>query len=364
MKAVAAFILLLIFAAGAWLGWQALSFLNTPAQKPGAEAYFDVPQGASLAKIADELAAAGPITDARKFTLLARYRGLQNRLQAGRFQLNSGWLPDRVLDTLANGRPVMYKITIPEGLTWWQTAKLLEDAGFVKFADFRDAITDADFLRHYGIPFATAEGFLMPDTYLLRKPDFSQRNEPGPSDEADIWRRQSRAIAGRLIDNFWLKANAVWPGQNSTGQPQRINRPGRRDLQKWVTLASIVEKETGLPAERPRVAGVYENRIRKNMLLQADPTVIYGMGQGFAGELRKSDLANAANPYNTYQNPGLPPGPICSFGIDALNAAISPETHDYLYFVAAGNGPGHVFSRSYGEHEQAVREYRRQKRNK
>lgn len=100
------------------------------------------------------------------------------------------------------------------------------------------------------------------------------------------------------------------------------------------------------------------------MLLQADPTVIYGMGQGFAGELRKSDLANAANPYNTYQNPGLPPGPICSFGIDALNAAISPETHDYLYFVAAGNGPGHVFSRSYGEHEQAVREYRRQKRNK
>ena len=203
------------------------------------------------------------------------------------------------MDALVNGKPVLFRITVPEGLTWWQTGRLLEEAGLVRFADFRDVVTDPDFLRHYGIPFATAEGFLMPDTYLLKKTD-----EP---DDAQF-KAQARAVAGRMVDNFWRKTAAVWPGKA---------RPKPDDLKKWVILASVVEKETAIDAERPRVAGVYRNRLARQMLLQADPTVIYGMGPAFDGNLRRKDLDDPNNPYNTYQRPGLPPGPICSFGTAA-----------------------------------------------
>ena len=144
------------------------------------------------AGLAAALAEKGLVTDARKFSLLARYKQWENRLQAGRFALNSGWTPEQVLDALVNGKPVLFRITVPEGLTWWQTGRLLRvDGGFLFHhggQNFRDVVTDPDFLRHYGIPFATAEGFLMPDTYLLKKTD-----EP---DDAQF-KAQARAVAGR-----------------------------------------------------------------------------------------------------------------------------------------------------------------------
>lgn len=161
----------------------------------------------------------------------------------------------------------------------------------VRFADFRDVVTDPDFLRHYGIPFATAEGFLMPDTYLLKKADT-------PDDAR--FKAQARSVAGRMVDNFWRKAAEVWPDKI---------KPKAEDLKQWVILASVVEKETAVDAERPRVAGVYKNRLARQMLLQADPTVIYGLGPGFDGNLRRKDLDDPANPYNTYQRPGPAAGP-------------------------------------------------------
>ena len=258
--------------------------------------------------------------------------------------LNSGWTPEQVLDALVNGKPVLFRITVPEGLTWWQTGRLLEEVGLVRFADFRDVVTDPDFLRHYGIPFATAEGFLMPDTYLLKKTD-----EP---DDAQF-KAQARAVAGRMVDNFWRKTAAVWPGKA---------RPKPDDLKKWVILASVVEKETAIDAERPRVAGVYRNRLARQMLLQADPTVIYGLGPTFDGNLRRKDLDDPNNPYNTYQRPGLPPGPICSFGTAALASAVNPEAHNFLYFVAKTDGGEHVFSTTLTEHNRAVRQYLQNRR--
>ena len=298
--------------------------------------------GARLDQVAAHLAHQGLVTDARRFGYLARYKHWENRLQAGRFALNTGWTPDKVLDTLVNGQPVLFRVTVPEGLTWWQTGRLLEDAGLARFEDFRQVIMDPDFLRHYGIPFATAEGFLMPDTYLLKK-----------ADVLDL--AQARAVAGRMVDNFWRKAAGLWPDGK---------KPDAATLKTWVILASVVEKETAVEDERPRVSGVYQNRLQKNMLLQADPTVIYGLGPAFDGNLRKSQLDDAANPYNTYQRPGLPPGPICSFGLTALAAAIHPEAHKYLYFVAKTDGGEHVFSTNLNDHNKAVRQYLQNRRKR
>lgn len=378
-------LLVIMSAASLWLWHEAHSFLQTPPQQQGQEIYFDVAPGANFSQIACDLATKGLITDARKFTWLARLKNQDSRLQAGRFSLNSGWTPERTLDALVNGAPVLFRVTIPEGLTWWQTAKLLENAGLVRFSDFQEVIGDPEFLRHYGIPFANAEGFLMPDTYLLRKPDVPMpETKPGetPLTETEsknlaIWQAQARNIAGRLVDNFWRKSAPYWPQKPShevdeewskrrhqrfEEKPDRFSPPASDKLQKWVILASIVEKETGIDQERKRVAGVYANRLRKNMLLQADPTVIYGLGEKFAGHLRRIHLDDATNPYNTYQNAGLPPGPICSFGTAALKAAINPEEHNYLFFVATSDKGGHTFSTNFEDHNRAVQEYRRQKK--
>lgn len=337
---LAAALLLLALALGGWLAWQAREFLTTTPQTPGHEEYFDVAPGARLGQVAEALARRGVVTDARKFGWLARWKRWENRLQAGRFLLHTGWTPDRVLDALVNGRPALYRVTIPEGLTWWQTGRALEQAGLARFEDFRAVIFDPAFLRHYGIPFSSAEGFLMPDTYLLKK-----------ADNLDM--AQARAVAGRMVDNFWRKTDALWPGGR---------RPGAEQIRTWAILASIVEKETAVPAERARVAGVYQNRLAKGMLLQADPTVIYGLGPAFDGNLRRRHLDDAGNPYNTYQRPGLPPGPICSFGMAALKAALAPEAHGYLYFVARADGGDHIFSTNLADHNKAVQRYLRARR--
>lgn len=344
MLRIVGLLFVLALAACGWLWYEAQAFLNSAPETPGREIFFDVTPGARLGQISAALAEKGLVTDARKFSLLARYKQWENRLQAGRFALNSGWTPERVLDALVNGKPVLFRITVPEGLTWWQTGRLLEEVGLVSFADFRDVVTDPDFLRHYGIPFATAEGFLMPDTYLLKKAD-----EP---DDAQF-KAQARAVAGRMVDNFWRKTAAVWPGKV---------RPKPDDLKTWVILASVVEKETAIDAERPRVAGVYRNRLARQMPLQADPTVIYGLGPAFDGNLRRKDLDDPNNLYNTYQRPGLPPGPISSFGTAALAAAVNPEAHDFLYFVARTDGGEHVFSTTLTEHNRAVRQYLQNRR--
>ncbi|MBQ9407198.1 MAG: endolytic transglycosylase MltG [Desulfovibrio sp.] len=333
-------VLLLALAAGAWLAWQAQAFLRTAPETPGREVLFDVLPGASFGQVAASLERKGLITEARKFCWLARWKDWDNRLQAGRFALSTGWTPDKVLNALVNGMPVLFRVTVPEGLTWWQTAKLLEDAGMVRFEDFSHIIRDQEFLRHYGIPFGSAEGFLMPDTYLLKKKDVPDA-------------AQARAVAGRMVDNFWRRAAALWPG----GKP-----PPREELKTCVILASIVEKETAVEAERPRVAGVYRNRLDKGMLLQADPTVIYGLGLNFHGNLLRKHLNDSSNPYNTYQRPGLPPGPICSFGVAALSAALHPEAHNYLYFVAKVDGGNHAFSTNLEEHNKAVRRYLNKRR--
>lgn len=339
LRVLAALVLLALLACG-YAGYDAWRFLHTPPASPGADVYVDVEPGATFDRVTKQLMDKGAVGSDWRFKLLAHYHGWENSLKAGRFLVHSGWTPFRVLDQLVNGQPVLSRITLREGLTWWETARLLEAEGFVTVEDFRAVITDPAFLRHWGIPFDTAEGFLFPDTYLIKKPITPDRES-------------ARAVAGRLVDTFWRRAAQVWPD----------GRPARDELRRLITLASIVEKETGLPAERGRVAGVYANRLRTGMLLQADPTTIYGLGETFDGNLRRPHLQDAANLYNTYRRPGLPPGPICSPGMESLRAATTPEKHGYFYFVSRNDG-SHQFSATLDEHNHAVNRFQRAGRAK
>lgn len=322
---------------------EARAFLrSTPVSAELAEnKIIEIKPGSNLTQVARQLENEGIITDAYAFTWLARYLEVDKNLQAGRFEFNTAWVPQLVVDELVSGKPVHVKLTIREGLPWWEVAELLEQEGFVKYEDFKEIIHDPKFLAHWGIPFENAEGFLYPDTYFLPKPN-------------NLDKAAASAIAGRLVDTFWNKTLAFW----KEIEPNRA-KPSKEILKKYLALASIVEKETGSPSERARVAGVYTNRLRLNMLLQADPTVIYGLGETFELPILRSQLNDKKNPYNTYANTGLPPGPICSPSLASIKAAFAPEKHDFLYFVASKDGGAHNFAKTLQEHNANVQIYRK-----
>ncbi len=317
-------------------------FLSTaPSSEENAQiVVVDIVPGSNLTQVADLLFEKGLITEVLPFKLLARYQEVDTNLQAGRFEFSTHWLPQEVIAHLVSGAPVYYRLTIREGLPWWEVGRLLEEEGYATYDDFKAIIHDPEFLAHYGIPFHNAEGFLYPDTYFLPRPD-------------EMSEASARSVAGRLIDTFWTKTRAFW----QTIEPER-NYPTKDTLERYLTLASIIEKETGISSERARVSGVYTNRIRINMLLQADPTVAYGMGEDFEPPLLRSHLDNANNMYNTYQHGGLPPGPICSPSLASLEAAFNPEEHDYFYFVATGTDGSHYFAKTLSEHNANVQRYR------
>ncbi len=314
----------------AMIGYEAFRFLKVPPAKPGREVLVDIPQGETFTSIAAMLEKKGVIRNEQYFRLLAKYEKKLGKIQAGEFKLSTGWKPQRVLDTLVSGQPILYKLSIPEGLTWWQTAELVEKAGYADVDDFAKAVRDPELLKTYHIPFDTAEGFLFPETYLLKRPD----------------KKDARAIVELLLKSFWERTKGIW----------KQNPPDPKRVRRLVILASLVEKETGVGAERRRVAGVYQQRLDRKMLLQCDPTVIYGLGQAFSGNITRKNLEDKKNSYNTYQHPGLPPGPIASPGLKSLQAAADPEEHDFLYFVSKGDG-SHYFSKNLKEHNRAVYKY-------
>ncbi|MDD3313556.1 endolytic transglycosylase MltG [Pseudodesulfovibrio sp.] len=327
--------LVLLAAAGlggykAHLAWQDRQFLATPPETPGRELVFRVEPGQIFTTIARNLKQAGLITDSRRFLHLARTEGKASSVRAGEFLLNTGWTPGRVLRELTTSAGIMKKVSVREGLTWWQTADKIAESGLGTREGFAAAVADPALLARHGIEAKDAEGYLFPETYLLTPPHGDQ----------------SRYMAEAMIHEFFKNARKVWPG----------GPPPFAEMHRTVILASLVEKETGDPAERGRIAGVFANRLKKGMLIQADPTIIYGLGPDFDGNIRKSDLRDGDNPYNTYMHQGLPPGPICSPGLESLLAAAHPEAHNYLYFVAKGDGTHH-FSATLKEHNDAVVRY-------
>ncbi|GFK94032.1 Endolytic murein transglycosylase [Fundidesulfovibrio magnetotacticus] len=332
-RVLAAFVLLVLAASG-YVAWRAHQFLTVPPETPGRELTVTIEPGSGFEQIAGQLYKQGVVTDPLAFKLLARYTGQDSKLKAGEYLLSTGLTPQKVLDLLASGQAVLYKLSVPEGLTMVQIARLAEQAGLGTAASFDKAARDKELLARYGVPADTAEGYLFPETYRFTR-------KPG---------NDARQVVEAMLAQFRKAAAKVWPQDPPQGKA----------LHEAVILASIVEKETGQGSERARIAGVFTNRLNRKMLLQTDPTIIYGLGEKFDGNLKRVHLDDPRNPYNTYQHPGLPPGPICNPGLEALKAAASPETTDFLYFVAKNDG-SHQFSKTLDEHNAAVARYQLRK---
>lgn len=328
--------LIFVLACAGLTGYRIYDFLTVPPETPGQTKLVLIEPGQSFDAVAAMLVKQGLLRDATGFRLLARVTEKGSRIKAGEFEVNTGWTPMRLLDYLTTAKGVQHKLIAPEGLTMRQIAKQAEAAGLCSSRAFLRAAKDPVLLKKYHIPAASAEGFLFPNTYLFTR----KRGDDG------------HYVVEAMLKEFWRQAEAVWPKV----------KPSGKELLNTVILASIVEKETGVDAERPRVAGVFANRLSKGMLLQTDPTIIFGLGDSFNGNLTRAHLEDTSNPYNTYVRPGLPPGPICSPGLKSLQAAAAPEEHEYYYFVANGEGE-HKFSKTLNEHINAVNKYQRHRIN-
>jgi UPF0755 protein len=296
----------------------------------GAEpAIVEVRPGQTLTAVARELAARGLLTHPRLLALYGRFIGVDSRMHAGEFSIKPGTSPRGLLQALVSGSVVQHSVTVVEGWTFRELRRALAAEPTLEHAT--RGMQDDAVMRALGEEGKPPEGLFFPDTYLFGK---------GTRD-IDLL-RQSR-------DRMRKELAAAWATRHE-------NLPLKDDYEALI-LASIIERETGHPDERARIAGVFIERLRLGMRLQTDPTVIYGLGEKFDGNLRRADLERDG-PYNTYTRAGLPPTPIALPGAAALRAAVQPDERGELYFVATGEGDGrHAFSRTLREHEAAVRRY-------
>jgi UPF0755 protein len=300
-----------------------------PASSSGAEIVVVIPHGSSLPAVARTLEQAGVIRSARAFALLARLRGDADALRAGEYALAPSLPPGAVLERIAAGEVMTHRLVLPEGLRMEEIAARIEGGGLGSAAAFLAAARDPASPAAFGVEGGDLEGSLFPETYALA------RGVP------------ARDVARMMVEHF----QSVWRGIEPTARERGLS------MREVVVLASLVEKETGAPEERPLIAAVFLNRLRLGMRLETDPAVIYGIAD-FDGNLRRVHLEDASNPYNTYAHGGLPPGPIANPGAAALRAVVEPAQAEYLYFVARKDGT-HQFSRTYTEHVRAVNRFQR-----
>lgn len=301
--------------------------LFTPPGEDATPVIVEFPQGVSFYQIAKSLEEKGIIRNFEDFTFLAKLRGSTKKIRAGEYEFSLAMRAYDVLVKMEKGLVVKRPVTIPEGFNIREIADLLEKKGVSQRDRFIAMANDKGFLLSIGLEGTSAEGFLFPDTYQFFK---------GMTEEAMI---------STMVSQF---------KEVFTDELTMKTREAGLSMMEVVTLASIVEKETGAAEERPRIAGVFMNRLRKKIPLQSDPTVIYGIKE-FNGNLTRKDLMTET-PYNTYRIKGLPAGPISNPGIDSIKAVLYPEKVDYVYFVSKKDGTHH-FSKTLSEHNRAVRQY-------
>ena len=307
-----------------------LNGLQREYEKPGPlgeEAYIEVPQGASLNRIAAELESKGVISNAWLFSAAARKQGVAGSLKAGEYAIEPGASMRDVLERIAEGAAIQHRITVAEGLSSWEIVQIINDPRY-------DEVLEGKIEE---IP---AEGSLAPDTY------FVQRGE----DRAAVVERMKQAQL-ELLEELWAARAPDLPVKTK---------------EEALILASIVEKETGVASERPQVASVFVNRLNDGMKLQSDPTIIYGITQGkgpLGRGLRRSEIKNPDNLYDTYAHNGLTPTPIANPGRASIAAVLNPATTDYYYFVADGTG-GHAFAKTLAEHNRNVAQWRKVERQR
>lgn len=307
--------------AGVYLYWAWNRALD-----PGSDTYVVQP-GTPLRAFARDLAARGVLTEPHSFVLLAHLKGVSRDLKAGEYRFRRGINARALLDQVVAGRVVEYPLVLVEGWTFRQVRQALEAAP--RLQQTLTGLSDAEVMARLGQPGVHPEGMFYPDTYFYS------------SAQTDLM------LLARAYERMQSRLAAEWENRDP-------DLPLRSPYEALI-LASIVEKETALSEERRQVAGVFINRLRRNMRLQADPTVAYGLGDGFDGRLRARHL-RTDTPYNTYTRAGLPPTPIAMPGGESLRAVMRPEKTRALYFVSRGDG-SHVFSETLEEHNRAVVKY-------
>lgn len=320
------FLVVIIFAIGAIGLWSQLRPIDDQAM----EVVFEVAPGPFIA-IANQLKEKGLIRNAKVFSVFARLQNKTKSVRIGEYLLNTSMDANEILKALSTGKSITYPVTFQEGLNMFEVADILAERGFVDKERFLSLCRDQNFiveLLNEKLP--SLEGYLFPETYMLTK--FTTEKE----------------VIRAMVRNF---------KEATAGLPKNFiqNKSFRH---KIVTLASIIEKETGAPGERKIISSVFYNRLKKNMRLQSDPTIIYGARVDLGKDLfdiKKSDI-NQKTRYNTYTINGLPFGPIANPGKASLEAALNPDKTDYFYFVSENDGT-HYFSKTYKEHQKAVRKF-------
>lgn len=293
---------------------------------------FQVEKGVTLKQVAYRLTDQNLIRGPSSFRLLAYLRNKQNQIKAGEFELSPSMTPLEILNRITSGKSILYSITVPEGYRITEIAALLSQRGFVDEEEFTRLTKDRGLIDSLGIPVETLEGYLFPETFHFSK-DASERK-----------------IIQTMVETF--KKQAI-----KSEYLERARQLGF-SFHEIVTLAAMIEKETGVESERGLISAVFHNRLRKKMRLQCDPTVIYAIAN-FDGNLRKKDLS-IDSPYNTYKYRGLPPGPIASPGAQSIHAALYPAETSHIYFVSKKDG-SHAFSSNLIDHNRAVRKYQLRK---
>lgn len=298
--------------------------LYAPIENLTEPALIEVTTGSSLSRVTRKLNEAGLLQSPLLFNLLARLRGVENSIKAGEYELEPGLSPALLLDKLVQGDSLQYRVTLVEGWTFrealeaiWRSEKVLVNLREVSLAEIAERM---------GLDTDNPEGLIYPDTYFYTA---------GTSDLEIL--KKAHTTLNRVLESEWNSRLGALPIDNSY---------------QALILASIIEKESAVGSERGHIAGVFVRRLETGMRLQSDPTVIYGMGDVFDGDIRRKDLSTTT-PYNTYRIDGLPPTPIALAGIESIHASLNPLLSDYLYFVAKGDG-SHYFSSTLQEHNEAV----------
>ncbi len=319
--------LALLAAAGATLAWSAWRSLDEPLAV-AEPLVFKVAPGSTLARVAAQLAARGVVAQPRSWVLYARWRGLAAAIKAGEYEILPGSTPRRLLEQMVSGQVLLHSITVVDG---WRTADLLAALRRNPDVASTPGVAPEALMDRLGEPGVSPEGQFLPETYRF----------PAGTSDLELL-RQAHAALARVLAAEWAARDPKVP----------LASPGQ-----LLIMASIVEKESGLARELPQIAGLYLHRLAIGMRLQADPTVIYGLGARYDGSLHTVDL-QTDGPYNTYTRAGLPPTPIALPGAAALHATAHPSATDALYFVASDKDDGsHVFSATLAEHNAAVADY-------
>jgi UPF0755 protein len=309
-------------------------WLNQPSGGPIPAHLVDIPPGTPLTEVSHILHLNHLIGPEWFFTLLGRVQRVDRKIIPGEYELHAGMRPTELLKKLVKGEVYQHALTIPEGYNVVQIADILAQKNLARKQDILRLNREPAFIRSLNVQAPTLEGYLFPDTY-----QFSRYTPP-------------ESIIRTFVNRFH---DVVTPDLKDRGTIMGMS------LQEVLTLASVIEKETGLAAERPLVSGVFHNRLQRGIPLQSDPTVIYAL-ESFDGNIRKADLS-VNSPYNTYKVRGLPPGPIANPGLAAIHATLYPTQTDFVYFVARNDG-SHQFSVTLEEHNKAVNQYQRQTNGK